>query len=713
MSVADEIKARLDIVAYIQQYVPLKRAGKSYKACCPWHGEKTPSFVVDPTRQSFRCFGACAVGGDVISFAMRHHGWSFSEALQELGKQVGVEVKQRTPEQRSQDDRLDGLRGLLTAAADAFHQTLINPENEEAAAALAYARDKRGFSNETIQQYKIGYALSGFHNMLDYLKQLGYTEDQIVETGMAVRNENERVYDRFRNRLMIPIRDERGRVTGFGARALNPDDNPKYLNSPQTPLFDKSKTLFGLDTAKSAIRENETAVIVEGYMDAITAHQAGFKNVVAQMGTALTETQIRILTRTAKKLILALDSDAAGQNATRRSLETAREALQADFGGRLGVDIRILHIPGAKDPDELIRETPERWNELVKNAIPVAEFVIDMETAGLPPNATLQEREALARRVLPILVASENDLYTKDNVQLLARRLHIAERDLLGWADEQRRLAKAKAPKPRPSEGKSRTSDLHPTAHTEGDLEPPDMPPLAYDDRDAPPEEWDSSPLTSLPHPEGKQPNRAGVLPGIPNGRRQEAAIEAYCLRMLFQRPEAYYAVNRKLRELAGTRRELHSGPLCDWQAEDFSQTETRALMQTFLEALEQDDLEPLVYLHTYADPSLQPQLELILRDELQGMRARLGDGLTADLMFIWDYNRPPAVDVNAELVEKALQLRARRLQREREELVFLQVDMNQDDEAGQHFQERIALSSMAKGLIDAELNKQMSALRE
>ncbi len=147
MSVADEIKARLDIVTYIQQYVPLKRAGKSYKACCPWHGEKTPSFVVDPTRQSFRCFGACAVGGDVISFAMRHHGWSFSEALQELGKQVGIEVKQRTPEQRSQDDRLDGLRGLLTAAADAFHQALINPENEEAAAALAYAREKRGFSD--------------------------------------------------------------------------------------------------------------------------------------------------------------------------------------------------------------------------------------------------------------------------------------------------------------------------------------------------------------------------------------------------------------------------------------------------------------------------------------------------------------------------------------------------------------------------------------
>ncbi len=714
MSVADEIKARLDIVAYIQQYVPLKRAGRTWKSPCPFHAERTPSFSVNPDTQSWRCFGACSEGGDVISFAMKKHGWSFSEALQELGKQVGIEVKQRTPEQKSQDEQLDGLRGLLNAAADGFHQALINPENEGAAAALAYAREKRGFSDETIQQYKIGYALPGFHNMLDYLKQLGYNEDQIIETGMAIRNENGRVYDRFRNRLMIPIRDERGRVTGFGARILDPQDNPKYLNSPQTPLFDKSKTLFGLDIAKSAIRENETAVIVEGYMDAITAHQAGFKNVVAQMGTALTETQIRILTRTAKKLILALDSDAAGQNATRRSLETAREALQADFGGRLGIDIRILQIPDAKDPDDLIRETPGRWGELVANAIPVAEFVIDMETAELPTNATLQEREALARRVLPILVASENDLYTKDNVQLLARRLHITERDLLGWADEQRRLLRTKAPKPRIEKSGLSAPPKEAYPHSGSDPEPPEIPPRAYDDADAPPEEWE--PPSIIVQPQSKnQSGRGTPLTAIPTGRRQDVAIEVYCLRVLFQRPEAYYAVNRKLRELAGTRRELHNGPLCDWQADDFSQTDARALMQTFLEALEQDDLEPLTYLRTYADPSLHPQLDVILSDELQGIRTRLVDGLAADLMFVWDYNRPPPLDLNAELVEKALQLRARRLQREREELLFLQVDLhsNQDIEAERRFQEQIALSSMAKGLIDAELNKQMSALRE
>ena len=206
---------------------------------------------------------------------------------------------------------------------------------------------------------------------------------------MAVKNEAGRVYDRFRNRLMIPIRDDRGRVIGFGARALDAEDNPKYLNSPQTALFDKSHTLFGLDTAKTTIRDSETVVIVEGYMDAIQAHQAGFKNVVAQMGTAMTETQLQLVTRFAKKIILSLDSDAAGQSATMRSLETARTTLQADFSGRLSVDIRVLQIPGAKDPDDLIRETPERWTELVANALPVADFVIEMEMATLPANASL------------------------------------------------------------------------------------------------------------------------------------------------------------------------------------------------------------------------------------------------------------------------------------------------------------------------------------
>lgn len=691
MSAADEIKARLDIVSYIQQYAPLRRAGKSWKACCPFHNERTPSFVVNPDTQTWRCFGQCAEGGDVISFAMKKNGWSFSEALHELGKLTGVEVRQRSPEERQRDERLDALRGLMQAAADAFHDALKNRQAEGAAAALAYAREKRGFTDETIQQYQIGYAPRGWNMLLDHLKGLGYDEAQIIESGMAARSENGRVYDRFRNRLMIPIRDERGRVIGFGARALAAEDNPKYLNSPQTPLFDKSRTLFGLDIAKSAIRESGTAVIVEGYMDAIQAHQAGFRNVVAQMGTAMTETQIRLLARMARRVILALDSDAAGQNAARRSLETARAALQADYAGRLQLDMRVLHIPGAKDPDELIRESPEQWSTLVAEALPVADFVIEMEMAALPSQPSLQEREAVARRLLPMLIASENDLYKRDNLQKLALRLRIAERDLLAWADEQRKIIFAQPPKTAPRAPK-----------VLDDAEPPDLPPLNDDERELPPIEPQNSDYVQV----------ATVVRGaaVRSPRKAaEIAIEQYCLRALFQRPDSYYAVNRKLREIAAARRELQDGPLADWGAEDFTQTETRALMQTFLAAIEQDDLDPIAYIWENADPALHGALNAIMADELHGVRARVNNSLSADLLSIWEKNRRP-IDYQAELIEKALRLRVRRLQREREELCFLQMDRQRDtnpDEAD-HFQHYIALSSTAKGLIEAELMKQM-----
>lgn len=432
MSVTEDIKAKLDIVTYIQQFTPLKKAGRAYKACCPFHAEKTPSFVVNPDTQTWRCFGACAEGGDLFNFAMKKHGWSFSEALQELARLAGVDVRPQTPVQKAREEAHDLLRGLVQVAAALYHQHLLNNQNPDSQATLRYAQEKRGFTLETITRFGIGYAPPGWQNMTEYLVEIGYSQDQIVEAGIAVRSETGRVYDRFRNRLMIPIRDERGRVVGFGARALDPQDTPKYLNSPQTPLFDKSKLLFGLDYAKNSIRDSQTAVIVEGYMDAIQAHQAGFNNVVAQMGTALTETQLKLVApKWAKKIILALDADAAGQNATLRSLEVARQTLQADFTGRLAVDMRILLIDDAKDPDDLIRENPQRWQALVENALPTADFVIETELAHLPENPSVQEKQNAVQRLLPILLASENTLYTTDNLQKLARRLRVAERDLL------------------------------------------------------------------------------------------------------------------------------------------------------------------------------------------------------------------------------------------------------------------------------------------
>lgn len=679
MSVADEIKARLDIVGYIQQYVPLKKSGRTFKACCPFHNEKTPSFHVNPDNQSWRCFGACADGGDVIAFAMKKHGWSFTEALHELGRQVGVEVRPQTAEQRAASDRLDRLRGLVAAAAEAYYRALIEPPNEQAAAARRYAVDKRRLSLDTIERFGLGYALSGWTHMLDYLHDLGYSHDQIIQAGLAIRSDEGRVYDRFRHRLMIPIRDERGRTVGFGARALDPDDEPKYLNSPQTPLFDKSRLLFAFDLAKTAIRESETAIIVEGYLDAITAHQAGFNNVVAQMGTSLTEMQLRAVARTARTILLALDSDVAGQNATRRSLEAARQALRADYSGRLSVDIRVLQIPGAKDPDDLIREAPEQWTALAAGALPVADYVIEQEMAALPPGPSLQQREAVARRLLPMLMASENDLYRQDNLQKLALRLRIPEADLLAWSAEQRRIAGARPPRP---------------------VAPAGPPPLDADRLEPP--AYEAAP--------------AAPSPLAPSSPSREAALEERSLRILLAHPDLFYQVNRKFRELAGGDRGLLEGPLRAWGAQDFSQDVYRALMAAFEAAFGQDELELRAYLRANLDDELRGYLETLLAEDLDTIRARLGYTMMAELEICWNRSRRsgPVIDPASELVDTALRLRKRRLQRERSDLYFLQQDsqLSADADALQMVGRQVELSNRATRLINQELARAASLLR-
>jgi DNA primase len=663
MSVTDEIKSRLDIVNFIQQYVPLKRAGRNYKACCPFHSEKTPSFVVNPESQTWRCFGSCADGGDIFNFAQKYHGWSFSEALQELGKLAGVEVHQQSAEQKQQAARLDMLRGLLQAAADYFHEQLW-----QTADVLRYAREKRGFNDEAIQTYGIGYAPDGWQNAINILTQLGYTEDDIVEVGLARRNDAGRVYDYFRHRLMIPIRDERGRVIGFGARALDAEDNPKYLNSPQTALFDKSRTLFGLDRAKRAIRDRETAVIVEGYMDVIQAHQAGFLNVVAQMGTAMTEMQLKLLApRLAKKIILALDADAAGQNATMRSLEVARAVLRADYTGRLAVDMRVLHIPGAKDPDDLIREAPDEWPVLVDAAVPVADYVIDMETRALPANATVQEREAVARRLLPLLLASENNLFRQDNIQKLALRLRIAENSLLALAAEQQRIERANPPR--------RFRDEPP---------PPD-----YEDGNLLP--GDYAPAVSRAAPRSRSPH-------------DSSRWEADCLSGLLQEPDLIYHINRKFRELAGADTVLLAGPLSDFGMDDFSQSDYRILARTFMEALDQDEYAPLDYLRSQCDDVLRQVLEQdILLTDFDRLLPRLRHGLSADLVTMLKQSAVP--DRRAELVANALRLRRQRIEREREDLYFLMMEAEAEQQV--ILAQRIQLSIIAKRLIDSELQQQ------
>jgi DNA primase len=683
MSVVDDIKSKLDIVQYVSRTTPLKRAGRLYKACCPFHGEKTPSFYVDPNRQTWRCYGACATGGDVFSFAMLQNGWTFAEALTELGKLTGVEVRPRSPEQKAHDESLERIRGLLKAAAEFYHEYLLDSHDTEAHETLQYARGKRDLSDATIDRFMIGYAPAGWQTTFSHFRALGFGEEDLLEAGLVIRSENGRVYDRFRHRLMIPIRDERGRTVGFGARALAAEDQPKYLNSPLTSVFDKSRVLFGLDLAGPMIRQLETVVIVEGYLDAIQAHQAGFTNVVAQMGTALTETQLKLVApRWASKIVLALDSDAAGQNATRRSLDVAREALQADYGGRLSVDIRILALPGAKDPDDLIREHPEQWQALIDTALPVADYVIAMETAELPPKASLQEREAVARRLLPILIASENDLYRKVNIQQLALRLHIAERDLLSWAQEQQQIL-------------ALTSPRH-LLETRAPL-PMDAAPPNFDERD-------DRLATGLP----------SALASAP-ARSPENTLERDCLRLLLFHPEFVFHVNRKFRELADGDERLLRGPLNDLRVDDFSRTEYRVLAGVFGEALEQDAQETLEYMRGQLEGELRQELEAILAGDLELLRSRLRNGLSVDLETIVQTAQRVhgASDPAAEVIEMALRLRRQRLEREREEIKYLQLETGDKDyDIEENYNSYIILSNRAKQLIETFLSEQRRARR-
>ncbi|MCX7683021.1 MAG: DNA primase [Anaerolineae bacterium] len=454
VSAIDEIKNRLDIVELISSYLPLQKAGRNYKALCPFHSEKTPSFVVFPDSQRWHCFGACGEGGDIFTFVMKREGWDFRTALEELARRAGVELHPRTPAQARIQEETERLRALLDTAARYYHRLLLHaPEAREARAYVA----RRGLSSETVERFMLGYSLAGWDNVRNYLTEQGYSVEELLKAGLLVQREDGGTYDRFRERLMIPIRDRQGHVIGFGARTLDPHGTPKYINSPQTPLFDKSQVLFGLDLAGPAIRREEYAVIVEGYMDVMQAHQAGFANVVAQMGTALTEAQLRQLQRYTRRLVLALDPDAAGVRATLRGIEVAREVMAqawepvfdprglVGYESRLGAEIRILCLPSGKDPDALIRESPQQWAELLKEAIPVVDFYLQVLLEEVDPGDT-KAKARLVDTLVPILRAVANPVEREDYVQKVARALRIDVRAVHARLAEASRKTPQKQP---------------------------------------------------------------------------------------------------------------------------------------------------------------------------------------------------------------------------------------------------------------------------
>ncbi|GAB4536573.1 MAG: DNA primase [Anaerolineae bacterium] len=450
MGAVDEVKNRTDIVELISGYVPLKKAGRNYKGLCPFHAEKTPSFVVFPDTQTWHCFGACGIGGDVFRFIMQAEGLDFSEALRELAQRAGVILAPPTAQSEAADKQREKLLEIHTAAAQYFSHLLR--QSKEGAQAREYLA-RRGINSETVERFQLGFALNTWEGLKSHLMDRGYTEADLVEAGLLVKKEETgSSYDRFRNRLIIPIRDMQGRVIGFGARALDPNDMPKYLNSPQTPLFDKSSTLFGLDLAKRAIRNGDQAVIVEGYMDVLSAHQRGYNNVVAGMGTALTETQLKLLKRLTKNFILALDADTAGDAATLRGINLARESLDRAavpmptaqglirFEGQLDADIRIATLPPGRDPDDILRETPEQWPVIIQEALPVIDFYLQVVSAQYDLS-TAKGKNALVREVLPLLREIKERVERHHYVGQLARLVKVDERVLLLELDRPTRPA--------------------------------------------------------------------------------------------------------------------------------------------------------------------------------------------------------------------------------------------------------------------------------
>ena len=446
MNEVEEVKARLDIVEIVSQYLTLQRAGRTYKANCPFHSEKTPSFIVSPDRQSWHCFGACGTGGDVISFVMRKEGVEFPEALRLLATRAGVTLRERRarPEEDRQRERLQAAN---EAAARWYHELLTSDGGK---GAWEYV-DGRGIDHATAEAFLLGYSPPSWEATREALRERGFSDAELAAAGLLVEGESG-LHDRFRGRLMFPIRDARGRFVGFGARALD-DSLPKYLNTAQTAAFDKGGMLYALDRAQDGIRREGRAVIVEGYMDAIAAHQRGFDNVVATMGTSLTERQVRLVKRQTRNIVLALDADAAGSEAALRGHEVVEEVRRQDSGRETvpvvtwqglvryqdtaGVDLRVAVLPEGRDPDEVVRADPDVWRELIASAEPVLDYRFQAAAARHDLSSP-QGRSEAVQELLPLLEPLTDPVIRAHYLQRLSRLSLVREEELARLATRRR-----------------------------------------------------------------------------------------------------------------------------------------------------------------------------------------------------------------------------------------------------------------------------------
>ncbi len=432
----EEVKQRIDIVDVISEYVVLRKRGKDHVGLCPFHDEKTPSFSVSPGKQMYYCFG-CNAGGNAIKFLMELGKRSFSDVVLDLARRYQVPVKTLEPEQRGELQRQLSLREqlyeILALATEFFKHALRQPIGQQA---LTYLQVTRKLSEETIQQFQLGYAPAGWETIYRYLVEQKGKPVQLVEQAglIKVRKEKGGYYDCFRDRIIIPIHDSQGRVIAFGGRSLG-DEQPKYLNSPETQLFDKGKTLFALDKAKDAITKLDQAVVVEGYFDAIALHAAGISNVVASLGTALSQAQVKQLLRynESKQIVLNFDADAAGTKASERAIgEIANLAYQGQ------VQLRILNLPDGKDADEFLKShsnATDKYRELLQNAPLWLDWQIDRLLVGKDLKQADQYQQ-VAQKMLDLLSKINIENNQSDNT-----RTHYISycAELLGRGSEQLR----------------------------------------------------------------------------------------------------------------------------------------------------------------------------------------------------------------------------------------------------------------------------------
>lgn len=416
----EEIKGRLDIVDLINEYVPLKAAGTNWRACCPFHNEKTPSFMVSREKGMWHCFG-CGRGGDAFSFVQEMEGLDFPEVLRLLAKRTGVEIRDYDPKLSSQRTR---ITDVLRWSSRYFQE--VYRKSGEAAAAREYLQ-QRQLTDETIDDWGIGYAPAAGDVTYQALRKKGFSDDDIFQSGLTIkRDRGTGYYDRFRGRIIFPIADVHGAVVGFSGRILEAVLDPgkpvpaKYINSPQTVVYNKSLILFGLDKAKQAIKKGESAVIVEGQMDCIMSHQAGVANVVASSGTALTIDQVLLLKRFTANIILALDQDAAGAQATLRGVD---QAFQAQ------VMVRILRLGFGKDPDELIRKDPAAWRNAIAAAQPIMDYYFEEATLDRDLGNVV-DKKAIAKMLLPLIAKLVDPVEQAHYLQRLGDLVHVDENAL-------------------------------------------------------------------------------------------------------------------------------------------------------------------------------------------------------------------------------------------------------------------------------------------